>query len=185
MPDETEYDFGAHFDIQELVDEEGLQELFDAFYAATGIAASIISLEGRVLAGAGWQRICTKFHRKLPVSKRMCLENDTRLTMELVQTCRETIQRCPHGLMSAAVPILIDGRHMANLLSGEFLAEPPDTKIIAEFKARADRFGFDRHTPYDKKATDRFKLWFTPYVCGEHDLAVWLTHNNFAVKFQK
>jgi PAS domain S-box-containing protein len=143
MPEDDDDSFQARFDIEDLVDIEALEELLSAFYTAMGICASLISIEGRVLAGVGWQRVCTDFHRRLPASKRMCLENDVRMTRELRRNCRETIRRCPHGLMVAAVPILINDRHMASLISGEFLTNPLDADMMAEFKTRAHRFGFD------------------------------------------
>lgn len=126
-----------------LIDLDRLQELFDAFHAATGIAASIISLDGHILVGAGWQKICTEFHRKNPAAEQLCVTSDTRMNTLLLDGEREAIYQCPHGLMDAAVPILVDDQHMANLFSGQFLLAPPDASVIAKFKQRAATFGFD------------------------------------------
>lgn len=131
------------YDFETLIDIDRLQELFEAFHAATGIAASIISLDGHILVSAGWQKICVDFHRKSPAAKRLCIESDMRMNVVLLDDKREAIYQCPHGLMDAAVPILINAEHMANLFSGQFLLEAPDAAVIADFKQRAATFGFD------------------------------------------
>ncbi len=140
---DAQFDINGDLAIEALIDVDRLQELFNAFHAATGLAASIISLDGQILVGAGWRRICTDFHRKSPAAAQLCTENDTRMHAELLRGRREAIYKCPHGLMDAAVPILISDRHMANLFSGQFLLTPPNSDTLTEFKQRAATFGFD------------------------------------------
>lgn len=132
-----------HHDFEALIDIEQLQELFASFHVATGIAASIVSLDGRILVNAGWQKICVDFHRKNPAAKQLCVKNDMRMNTALLDEEREAICQCPHGLMDTAVPILVDDQHMANLFSGQFLLEAPDASVIARFKQQATTFGFD------------------------------------------
>jgi ligand-binding sensor protein len=143
MPDNLKYDYDAHLEIEDLVEVESLRELFSAFHAATNIAASIISLNGRIVAGVGWRRVCTMYHRRMPDSEQLCIENNADMTRELRQNHRETIRRCPHGLMVAAVPILIYDQYIATIRSGGFLTQPLDTEILERFRAHAARFGFE------------------------------------------
>ncbi|MBW2318089.1 MAG: PocR ligand-binding domain-containing protein, partial [Deltaproteobacteria bacterium] len=62
------------FKLTDLVDIQKSQELLDSFCDAVGIAAAIIDLEGEVLVGARWQRICTDFHRINEQACAKCIE---------------------------------------------------------------------------------------------------------------
>lgn len=129
--------------IDELINVDRLQSLFDAFYSATGISASIISLDGKILIGSGWQKICTDFHRRHPESERMCIQSDIKINDELLTGTGCAIYQCPHGMIDAAVPIIIDAQHIANLFTGQFLFKSPDAITIEEYKQRAMKWGFD------------------------------------------
>jgi PAS domain S-box-containing protein len=48
--------------------------------------------------------------------------------------------KCLNGLVVVAVPIVINGEHIANLFSGQFFFEEPD---IPFFKKQAEKCGFD------------------------------------------
>ena len=37
---------------------------------------------------------------------------------------------CPNGLIDVAVPIMIEGEHVANLFAGQFLAQSPDIEFF-------------------------------------------------------
>ncbi|MBE0617554.1 MAG: PocR ligand-binding domain-containing protein, partial [Proteobacteria bacterium] len=62
---------------RDLVDVTALQQLTDDLYAATGIPSAIIGMDGGILTGSGWQRICTDFHRTHPEIERDCIASDT------------------------------------------------------------------------------------------------------------
>jgi hypothetical protein len=52
--------------LADIIDVPALQSLMDDFYGLTRVPMSLLDLNGTVLAGAGWQKICTKFHRNIP-----------------------------------------------------------------------------------------------------------------------
>ena len=54
------------YKLSNLIDTEKSQRLLDSFCDAVGIAAAVIDLDGEVLVGSRWQKICTDFHRKHP-----------------------------------------------------------------------------------------------------------------------
>ena len=105
-----------------------------------GIAAAIIDLEGEVLVGSRWQRICTDFHRVNERTCEKCIESDTQLANELQQGKRFSIYRCRNGLTDAASPIVIEGKHLANAFVGQFLLEPPNLEF---FRRQAVTYGFE------------------------------------------
>ena len=147
-------------DVAEMLEGmTALQGLLGSFCESVGIAAAIIDLEGRVLVGAKWQRICTDFHRKNPETGRRCLESDTVIANRLRDGEGFSAYACKNGLMDAASPIIVNGRHVANLFVGQFLLEPPDVEF---FREQAARCGFPEedylNALADVPIVDRSKL---------------------------
>lgn len=124
----------------ELIDIDKTQALTDGFCDVAGIASAIIDLDGIVLISSRWQRICTDFHRVNPQALHRCIESDTRLANQLLKGNKYAIYKCRNGLTDAATPIVIEGKHVANFFTGQFLTEPPD---IEYFRKQAREFGFD------------------------------------------
>lgn len=130
----------ANYDMQELLALEPMQRLLDSFCDAVGNAAAIIDLNGRILVGARWQRICTDFHRSNTTTCARCIESDTVLASLLQDGERFSLYQCRNGLTDAASPIVIEGRHVANVFVGQFLLEPANEAL---FRRQAEEFGFD------------------------------------------
>ncbi len=124
----------------ELVNIEELQFLCEQFTRLTGFVTAILDMEGNVLIATGWQEICTRFHRSTPESACRCLASDTLLASRLQEGEEFCLYRCGNGLIDVAVPIVIDGRQVGRLYSGQFLLAPPDMEF---FRQQAAEFGFD------------------------------------------
>ena len=58
----------------DLVDPGHLQQLVDGLTAGGGIGLGVMDLDGNLLAGAGWQDICTEFRRARPETLASCLD---------------------------------------------------------------------------------------------------------------
>lgn len=125
----------------ELVDLEKLQEIWDSFVKVYPVSIGIIDLDGKVLVSSGWQQVCTDFHRANPETAKRCRESDTRLANGLKTGERYNLYHCKNGMVDAAVPIIIDGRHLANFFAGQFFFKPPKRKF---FIKQAKEFGFDK-----------------------------------------
>lgn len=123
-----------------LIDVAKVQQLTDLFHKATGIPASIIGLDGVIITGSGWQDLCTNFHRANPETTKGCIESDTVIANQVAEGQTYTLYKCKNGLIDAAAPIVIDGEHVANFFTGQFLFEAPDG---AYFQKQARRYGFD------------------------------------------
>ncbi|KAB2967029.1 PocR ligand-binding domain-containing protein [Zoogloea sp.] len=125
----------------ELVDIDELRGLCEEFSDITGAVTAILDLEGNILIATGWQDICTKFHRVNPGTAARCLESDTILADQLKLGEDYNVYRCKNGLVDVAVPINIGGEHVANLFTGQFFFDKPDTQY---FVRQADEFRFDQ-----------------------------------------
>ncbi len=128
------------YTLKELLDVPRLRELLDSLDELHSLPSAIIDLEGNILTATAWQDICTKFHRVNPEVEKMCLESDLHIESRLETQAPHVIYRCPMGLIDAAIPIIIEGKHLGNVFSGQLFTEPPDE---ADFLNQARQYGFD------------------------------------------
>lgn len=129
--------------LEEVLDLPALQESIDALYEATGIGVWILGLDGKILAGKGWQDICAKFHRCHPEASRNCIESDLCLAGKPLAEGEYAGHRCKNGLWDLRTPIIVCGKHMANLNSGQFFYDDEEVDR-GFFERQAEKYGFDK-----------------------------------------
>ena len=128
------------YGLEDLLDIPRLQELFDSLNDAFPFPSAIIDNDSNVLTATAWQDVCTKFHRVHPVCEPECRQSDRYILTHIDEADPSVVYRCPHGMVDAATPILVDGRHLGNVFVGQLFLEPPD---LAFFRAQAAKYGFD------------------------------------------
>lgn len=132
------------FKFSNIVDIKAVQSLMDDFWKDSGISTAIVDIDGTILVATGWQEICTQFHRKLPKTNSFCLKSDTYLAKCLNESplpeCGYIEYECQNGMMEISIPIIVEGRHLANIFLGQFFYEPPEEEY---YQQQAQRFGFD------------------------------------------
>jgi signal transduction histidine kinase/ligand-binding sensor protein len=133
----------------DLVDVDQLRPLLEGFTNATGAATAVLDIEGTVLVATGWSEICTRFHRRHPTTCARCIESDTILAGGVKRGERYNLYQCRNGLVDVAMPIIVEGIHVGNIFTGQFLLEPPDPE---RFRAQAAEFGFDEAAYLDALA---------------------------------
>ena len=129
--------------INEIIGTSASQKFMDSFCDAAGIGCAILDLKGNIILGSRWQKLCTDFHRKNELSCEKCIESDTILANRLQEGERFSLYNCKNGLVDAASPIIVQGKHIANAFVGQFLLHPPD---INAFRQQAKTYGFDETT---------------------------------------
>ncbi|MEN6332084.1 MAG: PAS domain S-box protein [Smithella sp.] len=129
-------------EVRQIIDFAAVQELMNSFYRLTGIGIAILDLKGNILVATGWQDICTKFHRVHPQTLNNCIESDVFLSQN-VDEGKYTIYKCRNNLWDMVTPIIVGGRHIANLFLGQifFEDEAPDYGV---FKNQAEKYGFNK-----------------------------------------
>ncbi len=126
---------------KDLVDLNELKLLFEKFSAATGFTTGLIDhATNEVLLATGWRDICTKFHRAYPKSLEHCKASNKELTSGLKHIGEIRIHHCKNGLVDGSTPIIIQGKHFANLFTGQTLFAPPDRE---QFRIQAKQYGYD------------------------------------------
>ncbi len=130
----------------DLVDVPKLQALMESFSEVVGIANAVIDVDGTVIVQAGWQDACADFHRANPESCRRCIESDTLLAASMTRSTPIALYRCLNGLADTAARIMVEGAHLANVFTGQFLTAAPDLDF---FRQQARQFGFDEASYLD------------------------------------
>ncbi|UUX93107.1 PAS domain S-box protein [Methanoplanus endosymbiosus] len=129
-------------ELRNIINTKEIQSLMDDFYRITDVGIAILDIKGNILVAAGWQEICTKFHRINPETKKNCTESDLELTTD-IKPGEIRQYKCKNNLWDIATPIYIAGRHMGNMYLGQFFYEDeiPDYSV---FEKQAEIYGFDR-----------------------------------------
>lgn len=128
------------YQLSDLISIPQLQKLLDSFYAATGIATGIVSINGDILTSTAWRDICTKFHRANPKSNIRCIESDKQAFESFARGEKIISYKCKNGLIDIGTPIIIEDKFLAIICVGQILFEEPD---IEYFKKQAEEFSFN------------------------------------------
>jgi PAS domain S-box-containing protein len=127
--------------ILNLIEFEKVNTILEGFNQSTGFVTAILDLDGNILSTSGWRQICTAFHRIHPETSRRCTISDTVLANQMKAGEQYHFYNCLNGLVDVAVPIVVNGEHIANLFSGQFFYEKPDEVF---FRKQAETYGFDQ-----------------------------------------
>jgi PAS domain S-box-containing protein len=125
----------------DFIDFERINLLLEGFNKATGFVTAILDLDGNILSQSGWRTICTDFHRVHPETSAICSESDTCLSGQLESGQKYNCYKCLNGLIDVAVPLIINGEHIANLFSGQFFFEKPSRDF---FTKQAQKYNFNK-----------------------------------------
>jgi polar amino acid transport system substrate-binding protein len=129
--------------IEKIIDIPELRKMMNDLFDVTKIGFALIDLEGNVMVATGWQDICTKFHRVNAETLKNCLESDLELTMG-VKEGEYRIYQCKNGLVDIVTPLFIDGKHVANIFTGQFFFAGEGDNDWERFAAQAEKYGFDK-----------------------------------------
>jgi len=138
---ETPHLVDGKYSIKDLIDIQHLRGVLEKFSNATGFTTGLVSYpEQEPLLGTGWRDICTKYHRVFPESEKHCKESNRSLTSQLKELKELNVRPCKNGLVEGATPIIIKGKHIASLLTGQILFKKPD---IERFRRQGESYGYD------------------------------------------
>ena len=131
----------ANLELAEIVDVQAIQSLMNDFYKLIHIPMGLNDLKGNVLAGIGWQDICTRFHRVHPEACKHCVESDTKLSTGVVSG-EFKLYKCKNNMWDITTPIMVGGQQVGILFSGQFFFE--DELLDYElFRTQARKYGFN------------------------------------------
>ena len=126
--------------LQDLIDVRLFQTMLDRLNEIYSFPDSLLDLDGKILTTSNRQNICTKFHCVHPQSEYACRYSNPYVTNPNHVNGPSVINPCQHGINNCTSPIIIDGKHLGNLLTVPFFTEKPDLEF---FRQQATRHGFD------------------------------------------
>jgi ligand-binding sensor protein len=126
-----------------LVDIERIRKLLESHYRITGIGAAILDTDENTIVAVGYHDICTRFHLIHPIAKLNCRESDAYIKAHL-SDCGDGYldYHCKNGLVDVAIPIIINGAHLATFFTGQFFCDD-DKPDVEYFRKQAREFAFD------------------------------------------
>lgn len=130
-----------NLELANIIDVQAIQSIIEDFYKLANIPIALVDLKGNVLAGVGWQDICTRFHRVHPEACKHCMENYIKLSSGVLP--REfKLNKCKNNMWDIATPIIVDDQHVGYAFSGQFFFEdePVDYEL---FRTQARKYGFN------------------------------------------
>ncbi|WP_048065170.1 PocR ligand-binding domain-containing protein [Methanosarcina acetivorans] len=138
---ESETQEKEKLELANIIDVKTVQSLMNDFYRLAHTPMALLDLKGNILVSAGWQEICTKFHRVNPESCKYCEDSDIHLSKG-VAPGRYRLYKCKNNMWDVVTPIMAEGQHIGNIFSGQFLLddEPLDYEL---FRSQARKYGFN------------------------------------------
>jgi len=131
----------ADLELAEIVDVKAVQSLLDDFYKLTNIPMALNDLKGNVLAGIGWQDICTRFHRVHVEACQHCIESSMKLSLG-VAPGEFKLFKCKNNMWDISTSIMIGDQQVGILFAGQFFFEDePLDYELSRFQAKL--YGFN------------------------------------------
>lgn len=166
--------------ILDTIDFAKVDTLLEGFNKSTGFVTAILDLDGNIVSKSGWRQMCTEFHRINPETSKKCTISDTELANKMGEGEKYHFYKCLNGLVDVAMPVVINGEHVANLFSGQFFFEEPD---IPFFKKQAKKYGFDENKYLD--ALSKVPIFSQEKVKNAMDFLLNMTQLISETTFQK
>ncbi len=131
------------YSIEKLFDVQQVQNLLESHVRVSGISCGLMDNCGEIIAAAGLQDICTRFHWPNAKTFSRCWNSNAAFRAELLDATEpqfETI--CPNGVVHIVLPIFAESSRVAVLFVGQFFYDdaPPDLDF---FRKQGLQAGFD------------------------------------------
>jgi len=129
-------------ELSNIIEVPSLQAMMNLLFNVTNMGFALIDLKGNVLAGTGWQDICTKFHRVNPLTCKNCIESDLEISSGLKKG-EIRLYKCKNNLWDAVTPLFMGDKHVGNVFFGQFFFD--DEKVNRDlFASQAEKYDFNK-----------------------------------------
>lgn len=133
------FDDGIEVQFSDLIDLELLQKIQDNFAATMGIASLTIDDKGPITKPSNFTDLCHDI-RKTSLGHKRCNECNIECSKIAALKKEPVMYTCHAGLTHFAVPIIVEGKHIATMLGGQISSQKPDKEL---FKNLAKEFNID------------------------------------------
>lgn len=127
--------------IENLVDLNHIRKIFQSLSKITKFTISMVSIpENKKIISTPNHKICSQFHKANSESSMLCVKSDYHLYNSVEFKKEICIQVCRNGMIDAAIPIIIDEKHHANIIIGQVLIGRPQNVF---FERQAKKYNYD------------------------------------------
>jgi len=116
----------------EFIDIEFLQKFQDYFSKTMGVASIAVDDSGPITKPSNFTDFCIKYTRGTKEGYSRCNDCDIKWGVLAAKEGKPMIYTCHTGLTDFAVPIMIGDQHIASILGGQVLTEPPNEEHFRE-----------------------------------------------------
>lgn len=110
----------------DIVDLKFLQNFQDSFSKSVNVAIIMVDNKGPITKPSNFTDFCIKYTRGSELGYKRCNECDIKGGKIASQKGEAVIYNCHAGLTDFAVPIMLNGKHIASILGGQVLTSKPD-----------------------------------------------------------
>lgn len=132
--------------LTDLIDIELLQELQDTFAKTMGVASIAVDDKGPITKPSNFTDFCIKYTRGTKEGYKRCNKCDIDWGKIAAESGKPVIYDCHSGLRDFAVPVVVEGKHIASILGGQILTQEPDEQ---HFRALAIELGINENEYID------------------------------------
>lgn len=131
--------------LSDLIDIHFLQELQDTFAKTMGVASITIDNTGPITKPSNLTEFCNNHIRRTELGLKRCEECVLEGEKLVEEKGEPVIYTCPMGLTHFAVPIMIEGKHIASILGDQLFLEKPSEE---RFRELAKELGIKEEEKY-------------------------------------
>lgn len=102
----------------------------DFFAKTMNVASLIVDDDGPVTEPSNFSDFCSNCIRSSKIGGARCNQCDIKWGKLAAQNGRPMVYTCHAGLKDFVIPIMVEGQHIASILGGQVLTEPPDEKAF-------------------------------------------------------
>lgn len=133
--------------LSDLINIDFLQKLQDDFAVTVGVASLTVDDKGPITKPSNFTDFCTNHIRASKLGFKKCNESDIEGGVLAVKKGEPIIYKCHAGLTHFAVPIMLNGKHIASILGGQISTKKPDEQ---QFRNLAKELGITKENEYMK-----------------------------------
>ena len=143
-------------EVTDLISKEELEDLLEGFSDLFGVVIVVTKPDGvPVTRYINFTEACDKYHRKSKIGYQKCIDSDAKLGREAAEKRKPVINLCGcGGFVDAAVPIIIEDKHVATIFTGQVMFEEFDKN---RYKEVAKELGINDVAGY-LKAVEKIKV---------------------------
>lgn len=131
--------------LPDLIDVNFLQELQDTFANTMNVASITIDSTGPITKPSNLTDFCSNHIRKTPLGLKKCNECIIEGEKLVEEKGGPVIYTCPMGLTHFAIPIIVEGKHIASILGDQIFLEQPNEE---NFKKLAKELNIEDEEKY-------------------------------------